>query len=167
MDSESPIVFKILLLGVSGVGKSEILQLFTEKTLLKNRIGIDSKSKIIKIDNQEINLKIWDIQGQERFRNITSQFYKDADGLVLIYDVTDKFSFERLNKWIEQIISSIGSNEISMVLLGNKCEMEVRTVTKEMGNQLAEKYKINYFETSYKTGQGINLSKLSKYITLI
>lgn len=93
---------------------------------------------------------------QERFRNITSQFYKDADGLVLIYDVTDKFSFERLNKWIEQIISSIGSNEISMVLLGNKCEMEVRTVTKEMGNQLAEKYKINYFETSYKTGQGIN-----------
>ena len=158
MTSEPSVTFKILTIGESGVGKTCILRRFVENKFLKNHlatIGIDFKTKTLTINNQEIKLKIWDTAGQERFRNITTQYYKGADGIVLVYDVTDDASYEKIRDWMDQILSNTQKDDIGLVLLGNKCDMEPRSVTEEQGNKLAEELKISYFETSALTGQGI------------
>jgi small GTP-binding protein len=159
MSSESSRIFKTLTIDESGVRKSCIFHLFVENKFLKNHlatIGIDFKTKTLNINNQEIKLKIWDTAGQERFRNITTQYYKGADGIVLIYDVTDDASYEKIRDWMEQILSNTKREDIGLVLLGNKCDMEPRAVTEEQGNKMAEELKVSYFETSALTGQGIN-----------
>ena len=158
MTSEPSMTFKILTIGESGVGKTCVLRRFVENKFLKNHlatIGIDFKTKTLNINNQEIKLKIWDTAGQERFRNITTQYYKGADGIVLVYDVTDEASFEKIRDWMDQISSNTQHDEIGLVLLGNKCDMDPRVVTEDMGNKMAEDLKISYFETSALTGQGI------------
>ena len=158
MTTEPSITFKILTIGESGVGKTCVLRRFVENKFLKNHlatIGIDFKTKTLNINNQEIKLKIWDTAGQERFRNITTQYYKGADGIVLVYDVTDEASYDKIREWMEQILSNTQQDEIGLVLLGNKCDMEPRTVTEEMGKKMAEELKISYFETSALNGQGI------------
>ena len=159
MSSEKGTTFKILTIGESGVGKTCILRRFVENKFLKNHlatIGIDFKTKNLNIDNKEIKLKIWDTAGQERFRNITTQYYKGADGIVLVYDVTDDGSFEKIRDWMAQIQANTQKDELGFVLLGNKCDMEPRVITEEQGNKMAEELKINYFETSALNGQGIN-----------
>ena len=158
MSSEKSTTFKILTIGESGVGKTCILRRFVENKFLKNHlatIGIDFKTKTLNINNKEIKLKIWDTAGQERFRNITTQYYKGADGIVLVYDVTDDGSFEKIRDWMAQIQSNTQKDELGLVLLGNKCDMEPRVITEEQGNKMAEELKINYFETSALNGQGI------------
>jgi small GTP-binding protein len=158
MTSEPNVTFKILTIGESGVGKTCILRRFVENKFLKNHlatIGIDFKTKTLTINDQEIKLKIWDTAGQERFRNITTQYYKGADGIVLVYDVTDDASYEKIRDWMDQILSNTQRDEIGLVLLGNKCDMEPRIISEEQGNQLADELKISYFETSALTGQGI------------
>ena len=169
MTSEPAMTFKILTIGESGVGKTCVLRRFVENKFSKNHlatIGIDFKTKTLNIYNQEIKLKIWDTAGQERFRNITTQYYKGADGIVLVYDVTEESSYDKIRDWMEQILSNTTQDEIGLVLLGNKCDMNPRTVTVEMGNKMAEELKISYFETSALTGQGINeaFEKLTKDI---
>ena len=159
MTTEPGVTFKILTIGESGVGKTSILRRFVENKFLKTHlatIGIDFKTKNLNIDNQDIKLKIWDTAGQERFRNITTQYYKGADGIVLVYDVTDEASYEKIREWMEQILSNTQKEEIGLVLLGNKCDMEPRNVTEEQGNKMAGELGINYFETSALSGQGIN-----------
>ena len=159
MTSDSSITFKILTIGESGVGKTCILRRFVENKFLKNHlatIGIDFKTKTLNINNKEIKLKIWDTAGQERFRNITTQYYKGADGIVLVYDVTDDGSFEKIRDWMAQIQSNAQRDELGLVLLGNKCDIEPRVVTEDQGSKMAEELKVSYFETSALNGQGIN-----------
>ena len=158
MTSEPCMTFKILTIGESGVGKTCVLRRFVENKFLKNHlatIGIDFKTKTLNINNQEIKLKIWDTAGQERFRNITTQYYKGADGIVLVYDVTDEASYEKIRDWMEQILANTQQEDIGLVLLGNKCDMEPRNVTEEMGKKMAEELKVSYFETSALNGIGI------------
>ena len=159
MTSEQNVTFKILTIGESGVGKTCILRRFVENKFLKNHlatIGIDFKTKTVNIKNKEIKLKIWDTAGEERFRNITQQYYKGADGIVLVYDVTDEASYDKIKDWMDQIISNTTRDNIGLVLLGNKCDFEERAITEEQGKKLAEELKISYFETSALNGQGIN-----------
>lgn len=158
MTSEPNHTFKILTIGESGVGKTCVLRRFVEDKFLKNHlatIGIDFKTKIINVNGQEIKLKIWDTAGEERFRNITTQYYKGADGIVLVYDVTDESSYTKIRDWMEQIISNTTHDEIGLVLLGNKCDMDPRTVTEQMGQDMAKELNVIYYETSALNGHGI------------
>ena len=160
MTSEPSNIFKILTIGESGVGKTCILRRFVENKFLKNHlatIGIDFKTKTLNINDQEIKLKIWDTAGQERFRNITNQYYKGADGIVLVFDVTDEASFEKIKDWMDQILSNTNKDEICLVLLGNKCDVEAatRSIKPEQGKELANELNINYFETSALSGYNI------------
>ena len=126
MSSDKSVTFKILTIGESGVGKTCILRRFVENKFLKNHlatIGIDFKTKNLIINNKEIKLKIWDTAGQERFRNITTQYYKGADGIVLVYDVTDDGSFEKIRDWMAQIQANAEKDDLGLVLLGNKCDV--------------------------------------------
>ena len=157
--TEPGIAFKIITIGDTGVGKTSILRRFVDNKFQKNylaTIGIDYKAKVININNLEIKLKIWDTAGQERFQNITGQYYKSADGIALVFDVTDSASFQKLREWMDSISANTQQNNIGLVLLGNKCDIKTRNVTTEMGNQMAQELNIKYFETSALTGQGIN-----------
>jgi small GTP-binding protein len=169
MTSESPNTFKILTLGESEVGKTSILRRFVENKFLKNHlatIGIDYRTKIIKVYGRDIRLKIWDTAGQERYHNITNHIFKGADGIVLIFDVTQESSFIKINDWIEQIKSNISQEEICLILLGNKCDIEERMVSKEKGKEMADSLNVDYYETSALNGTGINeaFEALSKLI---
>jgi len=146
-------LFKILLLGDSGVGKSCIILRYIEDTFssnLMNSIGVDFKLKNIEIDNKKIKLQIWDTAGQERFRTITTSYYKGAHAIVIVFDITDKESFEHVKNWMADI-DKFAKNGVLRILVGNKCDLEEkRAVKKEEGNEMAEKYGIKYIETSAK-----------------
>ena len=159
MSSESAQTFKILTIGESNVGKTSILRRFVENKFSKihlSTIGIDYRTKSLHVYGKDIKLKIWDTAGQERYHNITSQIYKGADGIMLVYDVTEETSFIKIKDWMEQIITNIGGDEISIVLLGNKCDVEERAITKERGQEMADSLKVFYYETSALNGMGIN-----------
>ena len=158
MSTDTIHCFKILTIGESGVGKTCILRRFVENKFLKNHlatIGIDFKTKNIEIDGTPIKLKIWDTAGQERFRNITNQYYKGADGIILVFDVTDQKSFEKIKEWMSQIKANTQADQIGLVLLGNKCDIEPRTISKNDGEELGKELGIEYYETSAMLGDGI------------
>jgi small GTP-binding protein len=145
------LTLKILTVGESGVGKTCLLMRYTDNKFIKNHlttIGIDYKAKIINMNNKQVRLKIWDTAGQERFRNITQQYYKNADGILLIYDVSDRNSFEKVRDWMKQIQSSVGNEKIAIVLVGNKCDVDNRAVSNQEGVSLSEEFGLKYFETS-------------------
>ena len=151
--------FKILTIGEGGVGKTSILRRYVENKFSKHHlatIGIDYMLKTIKINNKEIKLKIWDTAGQERYRNITHHIYKGADGIILVYDVTNEVSFNQISDWMEQINANVSRDEVALVLIGNKCDLEERIVDEKKGEDLGESLRIKYFETSALSGQGIN-----------
>ena len=159
MSSEQDNTFKILTIGEGGVGKTCILRRFVENKFLKSHlatIGIDFRTKIIKVYGRNIKLKIWDTAGQERYRNITNQIFKGADGIVLVYDVNNEVSYAKIKDWIEQITSNVSRDEISLVLLGNKCDIEERAISKEKGQEMADELKVKYYETSALAGTGID-----------
>ena len=91
-----------------------------------------------------------------RLVEITTQYYKGADGIVLVYDVTDDDSYEKIRDWMAQIKANTEKDELGFVLLGNKCDVEPRVITEEQGNKMAAELNISYFETSALNGQGIN-----------
>ena len=148
---KTDLTFKILTIGESGVGKTCLLLRYTDNKFVKNHlttIGIDFKAKILHIAGKSIKLKILDTAGQERFRNITQQYYKGADGIILVYDVTDRSSFDKVSEWMVQIKNYTKTDNIGIILLGNKVDVEPRDVKQEEGQELAKKYNIKYYETS-------------------
>ena len=158
MEYDPRLTFKIIIIGESGIGKASLLKRFVENKYAKQHyatIGINFKTKSLYINNQNIKIKIWDTAGQERFNYISTQFYMNADGLVFIFDLTNRSTYNKLRNWMEQIFSNIKQEEMGFVLFGTKCDMESREVTQEMGKKLAEEFKVSYFETSALTGQGI------------
>jgi Ras-related protein Rab-8A len=158
-------LFKLLIIGESGVGKTCLLLRFTDDSFTANHlttIGIDFKIKIINLENKLIKLQIWDTAGQERFRTITKTYYKGAHGIILTYDVTDANSFKNIRNWIKQIEANAQTN-VCKVLVGNKCDKPDRTVTEEEGKKLAEDFGMILFETSAKTNK--NVSEVFNYLT--
>lgn len=159
--NKADFTLKILTIGESAVGKTCILLRFTDNKFLINHIttiGIDFKSKVITSGNKTVKLKIWDTAGQERFRNITKQYYKGADGILLVYDITDRNSFEKVRDWMRQIQENTSKENIAIVLLGNKCDLEERQVSFDEGNNLAKEYNIMFLETSAYKDKNINES---------
>ena len=164
--SDPKYTFKILTLGESGVGKTCILRRFVENKFSKNHlatIGIDFKTKTISIKGYEVKLKIWDTAGQERFRNITNQYYKGADGIILVYDLTNKESMLKIKDWMEQIQQNTTSSEIALVLVANKVDLN-RVITNDESLSLSQQLKIKSFETSALSGDGID--DIFKYLTM-
>jgi small GTP-binding protein len=161
---KTDLTFKILTIGESGVGKTCLLLRYTDNKFVKNHlttIGIDFKAKILHMLGKSIKLKIWDTAGQERFRNITQQYYKGADGIILVFDVTDRNSFEKVSEWMLQIKNYTQIDKIGIILLGNKVDLEPREVKPNEGEELAKQFNIKYFETSAFSNYRIDESFLA------
>ncbi|KAL4593199.1 ras-related protein Rab-13, partial [Arapaima gigas] len=143
-------LFKLLLIGDSGVGKTCLIIRFAEDNFNStyiSTIGIDFKVKTIEVD-----------AGQERFKTITTAYYRGAMGIILVYDITDEKSFENIQNWMKSIKENASSG-VNRMLLGNKCDIEAkRKVSKEAGEKLAKDHGIRFFETSAKSSINVEES---------
>ena len=152
---------KLLLLGDTSVGKSSFINryfknFFQEEFL--STIGLDSQNKIIKIFNDKYKLTIWDTAGQERFRSITRNYYKNADGVFLIYDVNDSENYDNITKWVNDIKenNTAVDNKITIYLLGNKIDLNQRKIDYVRAEEMAKNLGVKYFEISCKLNININ-----------
>ncbi len=118
-------------------------------------IGVDFKIKTLDVDGKSVKLQIWDTAGQERFRNIISSYYRGAQGIMLVYDITDLESFQNLNSWLIEIEKNASKN-VYKILVGNKCDMENdRRVTVNQGKEYADQNGMKFFETSAKDSKNV------------
>uniref|UniRef100_A0A8V1AIH3 small monomeric GTPase n=1 Tax=Gallus gallus TaxID=9031 RepID=A0A8V1AIH3_CHICK len=151
-------LFKLLLIGDSGVGKTCALFRFSEDAFnatFISTIGIDFKIRTIELDGKRIKLQIWDTAGQERFRTITTAYYRGAMGIMLVYDITNEKSFENIRNWVRNI-EEHASPDVEKMILGNKCDAnDKRQVSREQGEKLAASFGIKFMETSAKANINI------------
>jgi len=154
-------LFKIIIIGNSGVGKSSLLLRFTDRIFEYSHvstIGVDFKIQTIQLDNKIIKMQIWDTAGNERFRTITTSYYRGSHGVCIVFDLTDKQSFENINSWFTEI-EKYASNNIKKILVGNKCDISKdREISYKEANEFANKLNIPYIETSAK--DSINVQEL-------
>uniref|UniRef100_A0AC34EZS9 Uncharacterized protein n=1 Tax=Panagrolaimus sp. ES5 TaxID=591445 RepID=A0AC34EZS9_9BILA len=148
-----------MLLGDSCTGKTCLLIRFKDGTFMNNNfistVGIDYRNKLVEVDKYKVKLQIWDTAGQERFRSITSSYYRDADALLLVFDVTSRPSFENIRNWLGQV-REYANDHVQITLIGNKIDLSAqRKVKADEARQLASSYNIPYLETSAKTGQNV------------
>ena len=156
--SKSKITASIITIGNQAVGKTAISKRFSNDDfdeLYSATVGIDFFSKTVQRNGEEINVKIWDSTGQERFMTITKQYIKRAEGMLVVFDVNDRGSFEKLDTWLEQINEQARQQKIPMVIIGNKCDLDGRTVSEAEARKYAEGKGANYYDVSAKTGKGI------------
>ena len=155
---------KILILGESTVGKTNILTMFMDKKFNPNHMtttGIDLKTTNIELKNKKIRIQIWDTCGQEKYKSITKNLFLKVQGILAVYDITNRNSFSNLKNWIKSVKSDV--NHSKLLIIGNKSDLEEqREVPKNEAIEYAKEENIEYLETSCKTGENIN-----KAITLI
>ena len=152
---------QIIMIGESGVGKTSLIRRYTNNIFNSNHletIGIEFYNREERINNKIIQIKFWDTAGQEIFHSLTKNFYRKADGIIIVYDITNKESFERVQDWIKSVYDNTETyKEIQMIIVGNKIDLEeMREVRKEDGLKIGKYYEIDFFEASAKNAEGVN-----------
>jgi len=144
-------LLKMLLIGDSGVGKSCLLVRFADDTYNSSyisTIGVDFKIKTFDIDNKIVKLQIWDTAGQDRFKAITTSFYRGAHGIIIVYDVTDRSTFKNIKSWCYEI-DRYAVDDVCKLIIGNKCDLlQDRAVTYDEAKEFADYLNIPYVECS-------------------
>ncbi|XP_076265541.1 RAS oncogene family member Rab26 isoform X1 [Rhynchophorus ferrugineus] len=162
LDEVEVTIHKTILLGDSGVGKTSLLVKFDtgkfESGKFSATVGIGFTTKVVEVDETKVKLQIWDTAGQERFRSVTHAYYRDAHALLLLYDVTNKNSFDNIRAWLGEI-REYAQDDVVIMLLGNKADCgSERAVRREEGERLAREYNVTFMETSAKSGQNVELA---------
>ncbi|CAI0561217.1 unnamed protein product [Linum tenue] len=144
-------LFKIVVIGDSAVGKSNLLSRFARNEFDANSkatIGVEFQTQLLDIDGKEIKAQIWDTAGQERFRAVTSAYYRGAVGALVVYDITRKTTFDSVTRWLQEL-SMHCDTTVGKMLVGNKCDLDdIREVSKEEGKRVAEEQGLFFMETS-------------------
>lgn len=158
MNPEYDYLFKLLLIGDSGVGKSCLLLRFADDTYTESyisTIGVDFKIRTIQMDGKVIKLQIWDTAGQERFRTITSSYYRGAHGIIVVYDVTDQVSFNNVKQWMQEI-QRYACDSVCRLLVGNKSDLvEKKMVDTNTAKEYSESMGVPFLETSAKNSVNV------------
>lgn len=158
-EEEYDYLFKIVLIGDSGVGKSNLLSRFTRNEFnleSKSTIGVEFATKSIQAEGKTIKAQIWDTAGQERYRAITSAYYRGAVGALLVYDITKHVSFENVERWLKELRDHADANTVIM-LVGNKSDLRhLRAVSTEEAMAFAEKNNLAFIETSALEATGVD-----------
>ena len=159
MNEEIKISYKVLLLGYECSGKTSILRRYIENTFysqMMSTIGMDFKTKVFNINNKKIlNFQIWDTPGQKRFIQISEGYIKGANGIIIIYDITNKYSLKKAKFWID-IIRNEYKREIPIILVGNKIDLEnERVVSTEEGMDFSDDNHVYFYESSVKNNINI------------
>ena len=152
-------IIKILTLGDTTVGKSSIVLRFSDDVFddtIFSTIGIDFKTKFMKVKDSTVKVLIWDTAGQEKFQNIAKNYYKGANGVLLVYDISNRKSFERVGFWLKELKENNKLDDLYLYLVGNKKDLEEkRMISTDEGKKFAEDNNIHFIEVSAKTGEGV------------
>ncbi|XP_052754459.1 ras-related protein Rab-18A-like [Galleria mellonella] len=151
--------FKILLIGDSAVGKTNIILAFTKgryNPLQPVTVGVDYKIKDIEVNGVKVKLSIWDTAGQEKFSSLIPSFYRNAHGAIFVYDTTEPQTLANLEKWLQELKDNTTRENVVCLVAGNKIDRP-RAVRSAQGQAFAQKHKMLYFECSAKNNDGINL----------
>ncbi|XP_064478851.1 ras-related protein Rab-37-like isoform X2 [Ornithodoros turicata] len=156
------IIHKTILVGDSGVGKTSLLVQFDQGKFqtgsFSATVGIGFTNKVVTVDDSKVKLQIWDTAGQERFRSVTHAYYRDAHALLLLYDVSNKTSFDNTRAWLGEI-NEYAQDDVVIMLIGNKADIQQdRQVRYEDGERLSREYGVAFMETSAKTGSNVELA---------
>jgi Ras-related protein Rab-1A len=147
-----------LIIGDSAVGKSCLLIQFADQTFSENyvsTIGVDFKIRTMELDGKSIKLQIWDTAGQERFRSITSNYYNGSHAIAIVYDITNRQSFENIRKWMNDV-QNLANPNFCKLLVGNKIDLEEKSVVRKgEGQQMADSLGIPFIETSAKSTENV------------
>ena len=158
-DTNYKLLFKLIIVGESCVGKSNIIVRYTEgefKNIIGNTLGVELYNKYINIKDKYSKLQIYDTAGQERYHSIVSNYFRGSHGCFIVYDITNQESFDKIEFWY-QSVKQKASNDVSIILVGNKCDLvEQRVITKEKGEEKAKELNIPFFETSALSDININ-----------
>ena len=158
MDENSDITLKLLIVGGSGVGKTNFLNMFLNNKFNQNYFsstGIDLQNKIMNIKNKKVRIQIWDTAGQEKYKSITKNLFLKVMGALVLYDITNEESFTKLKEWVE-LIKEECDRHIKILIIGNKSDLESqRAIDKEDAMKYANEEKVQYIECSSKTGENV------------
>ena len=158
-DDNYEMMFKVVLVGDSFVGKTNIMSKYIKNEFhedSKATVGVEFGSKQFTVEGHSIKAQIWDTAGQERYKAITSAYYKGAKGAFIVYDITRKQSFESVEKWVNDV-TAVADKKITIILIGNKSDLEdQRQVTKEQGQEKANKLELAFLETSALSGDNLD-----------
>ncbi|GMM49851.1 Rab family GTPase [Starmerella bacillaris] len=158
MNSEYDYLFKLLLIGDSGVGKSCLLLRFADNSYTDSyisTIGVDFKIRTVEIDGKTIKLQIWDTAGQERFRTITSSYYRGSHGIIVVYDVTDMDSFNNVKQWFQEI-DRYATEGVTKLLVGNKSDLTAQKVVDyNTAKEFADSMGVQFIEASAKDSTNV------------
>ncbi|KAL4889946.1 ras family-domain-containing protein [Aspergillus ambiguus] len=160
-NDEYDFLFKVVLIGDSGVGKSNLLSRFTRNEFnldSKSTIGVEFATRSIQVDSKTIKAQIWDTAGQERYRAITSAYYRGAVGALLVYDISKHQTYDNVNRWLKELRDHADSN-IVIMLVGNKSDLRhLRAVPTEEAKQFASENNLSFIETSALDASNVELA---------
>ena len=150
---------KTIVVGDSGVGKTCLLLRFIRDVFDESSqptLGVEFMTKTVQTKNHKIELQLWDTAGQELFRSVTRGYYRNAVGAFLVFDLTQRSSFENISRWLQDI-TDVAKNDVIKILIGNKCDLESsREISTEEAKEYAEQNGMVYFETSAKSGENVS-----------
>ncbi|KAG7457924.1 RAB11a, member RAS oncogene family, like [Megalops cyprinoides] len=160
-EDEYDYLFKVVLIGDSGVGKSNLLSRFTRNEFnleSKSTIGVEFATRSIQVEGKTIKAQIWDTAGQERYRAITSAYYRGAVGALLVYDIAKHLTYENAERWLKELQDHADSN-IVIMLVGNKSDLRhLRAVPTDEARAFAEKHGLSFLETSALDSSNVELA---------
>jgi small GTP-binding protein len=152
-------IFKFIIVGNSAVGKSCLLLRFDEdrfQPIHDVTVGVTFSIKMVQIEGQDVKVQIWDTAGQEIFRSITRSYYRDSACAIIVYDITDQNSFDKVEEWIRDV-RNLAPPDCQLVLFGNKLDLSTqRVISTQQGEDLADRHRVAFFETSAATGQNVS-----------
>ncbi|KYR03006.1 Rab GTPase [Tieghemostelium lacteum] len=158
MNTKSLYLFKFLIIGDPSVGKSCLLYRFTDnkfKNQSTHTIGVDFASKVIEVGGKPVKLQIWDTAGQERFRSVTRSYYRGSAGVILVYDVSSRESYNHITNWLSDA-RALASKDVTIILVGNKSDLNAdREVSFLEASRVAQENDLLFLETSALSGDGV------------
>ncbi|XP_067225072.1 ras-related protein Rab-18a isoform X2 [Chanodichthys erythropterus] len=169
MNEDILTTLKILIIGESGVGKSSLLLRFTDDTFdpeIGATIGVDFKVKTLAVDGNRAKLAIWDTAGQERFRTLTPSYYRGAQGVILVYDVTRRETFAKLDNWLNELDTYCTRNDLVKMLVGNKIDKEDRELERDEGLKFARKHSMLFIVSQLFWNQVCSFYILKKLLII-
>ena len=156
---EYDLMIKVILIGDSGVGKTNVMSKFLKNQFMENSkatVGVEFGSKLFIHENHKIKAQIWDTAGQEKYKAITGAYYKGSKGALVIYDITRKETFGNIEKWVNDL-KTAGDPKITIIIIGNKSDLaDKRQITKEEGEEKAKSFGCAFLETSAFNGENID-----------